>query len=496
MTVAAPALTKLANYVNGQWTESATSEWQDVSNPATGEVLAQVPLSGPAEVAEAVNAASTAFPEWRRTPPEDRIQPLFKLKQLLEQHIDDLARVITQENGKTFGEARAEWRRAIENVEVACGIPTLMQGYNLEDVARGIDEIMIRQPLGVIAAITPFNFPGMVPFWFLPYAIATGNTFVLKPSERVPLTMRRAFELLDQVGLPKGVVNLVNGAKPAVDALLDHPQVRAVSFVGSTPVAKYVYARAGAKGKRAQCQGGAKNHVIILPDADLQSATQIVTDSAFGCAGQRCLAVSVAVTIGDAQKAFRDSIADAAAKLRVGNGLDEGVQMGPVITQQSKSRVESLIAAGERQGAKVLLDGRNAKIPKYEAGNFVKPTVLDGLPATSELANTEIFGPVLSLIHARDLNEAIAFLERSPYGNQASLFTSSGAAARRFRYEAPAGNIGINIGVAAPMAYFPFSGWKDSFFGVMHGQGRDAIEFYTEKKVVIERWAKEHSRKF
>jgi len=496
MTVAALSATKLPNYINRQWTESSSSDWQDVINPATGETLAQVPLSEPAEVARAVDAAAAAFPEWRRTPPEDRIQPLFKLKQLLEEHIDDLARIITQENGKTFSEAKGELRRAIENVEVACGIPTMMQGYNLEDVARGIDEIMIRQPLGVIAAITPFNFPGMIPFWFLPYAIATGNTFVLKPSERVPLTMRRAFELLDQVGLPKGVVNLVNGGKVTVDALLDHPQIRAISFVGSTPVAKYIYARAGSNGKRAQCQGGAKNHVIILPDADMQSATQIVTDSAFGCAGQRCLAVSVAVTIGEAQKTFRDSIADAASKLRVGNGLDEGVQMGPVITKQSKSRVESLIGVGEKQGAKVLLDGRNPKIPKYEAGNFVKPTILDGLPAASELASTEIFGPVLSLIHANSMDEALAFLERNPYGNQASLFTSSGAAARRFRYEAPAGNIGINIGVAAPMAYFPFSGWKESFFGVMHGQGRDAVEFYTEKKVVIERWAKEHSRKF
>jgi malonate-semialdehyde dehydrogenase (acetylating) / methylmalonate-semialdehyde dehydrogenase len=336
----------------------------------------------------------------------------------------------------------------------------------------------------------------MIPFWFLPYAIATGNTFVLKPSERVPLTMRRTFELLDQTGLPRGVVNLVNGGKAVVNALLDHPKVRAISFVGSTPVAKYVYARAGANGKRAQCQGGAKNHVIVLPDADMQMATQIINDSAFGCAGQRCLAVSVAVTIGEAQKTFRDSITEAAASLRVGNGLDQGVQMGPVISPQSKSRVESLIAIGEKQGAKVLLDGRNSKIPKYESGNFVKPTILDNVPSTSELADTEIFGPVLSLIHANDMDEALAFLERSPYGNQASLFTSSGAAARRFRYEAPAGNIGINIGVAAPMAYFPFSGWKDSFFGILHGQGRDSIEFYTEEKVVIERWAKEHSRKF
>jgi malonate-semialdehyde dehydrogenase (acetylating)/methylmalonate-semialdehyde dehydrogenase len=496
MTVAAPTLTKVPNYINGRWAESRAGEWIDVTNPATGETIAQTPLSDAAEVDAAVAAAAAAFPEWRRTPPEDRIQPLFRLKQLLEDHVDELSRIITQENGKTFTEAKAEFRRAIENVEVACGTPMMMQGYNLEDVARGIDEMMIRQPLGVVAAIVPFNFPGMIPFWFLPYAIATGNTFVLKPSERVPLTMRRTFELLDQTGLPKGVVNLVNGGKAVVNALLDHPKVRAISFVGSTPVAKYVYARAGANGKRAQCQGGAKNHVIVLPDADMQMATQIINDSAFGCAGQRCLAVSVAVTIGEAQKTFRDSITEAAASLKVGNGLEQGVQMGPVISPQSKSRVESLIAVGEKQGAKILLDGRNSKIPKYESGNFVKPTILDDVPATSELADTEIFGPVLSLIHANDMDEALAFLERSPYGNQASLFTSSGAAARRFRYEAPAGNIGINIGVAAPMAYFPFSGWKDSFFGILHGQGRDSIEFYTEEKVVIERWAKEHSRKF
>lgn len=496
MTVAAPSLSKLSNYMNGQWVDSSTSEWQEVLNPATGESLAHVPLSSPKEVAEAVEAAAAAFPEWRRTPPEDRIQPLFKLKVLLEDHIDDISRIITQENGKTFAEAKAEMRRAIENVEVACGIPMMMQGYNLEDVARGIDETMIRQPLGVVAAIVPFNFPGMIAFWFLPYAIATGNTFIIKPSERVPLTMKRIFELLEQTGLPKGVVNLVNGGKPVVDALIDHPKVRAISFVGSTPVAKYIYARSGERGKRAQCQGGAKNHVIVLPDADMPMATQIIGDSAFGCAGQRCLAVSVAVTIGEAQKTFRDSIADAASKLRVGNGLDEGVQMGPVITKQSKSRIESLIGVGEKQGAKVILDGRNAKISKFESGNFVKPTVLDGVPPASDLSDTEIFGPVLSLVHARDLDEALAFLEKSAYGNQASLFTSSGAAARRFRYEAPAGNIGINIGVAAPMAYFPFSGWKDSFFGVQHGQGRDSVEFYTDKKVVIERWAKEHSRKF
>jgi malonate-semialdehyde dehydrogenase (acetylating) / methylmalonate-semialdehyde dehydrogenase len=487
---------QLANFVNGQWQKVQGTEYQNVVNPANCEVLAKTPLSSAGDVAAAVDSASAAFPEWRRTPPEDRIQPLFKLKQLMEERLDDFGRVISQENGKTLAEAKGEMRRAIENVEVACGIPTMMQGYNLEDVARGVDEMMIRQPLGVVAAITPFNFPGMIPFWFLPYAIACGNTLVLKPSERVPLTMRLAFELLEKTGLPKGVVNLVNGGKMVVDALLDHPKVRAVSFVGSTPIAKYVYARAGANGKRAQCQGGAKNHVIVLPDADMTMATQIISDSAFGCAGQRCLAVSVAVTVGEARNSFRDSITQAAAKLKVGSGLDEGVQMGPLITPQSKLRVEELIGLGESEGAKILLDGRQSKIAKYESGNFVKPTILDGLPSTSSLTDTEIFGPVLSLIHVNDMDEALEFLGRSAFGNQASLFTSSGSAARRFRYEAPAGNIGINIGVAAPMAYFPFSGWKNSFFGDLHGQGRDGVEFYTEKKVVVERWAKDHLRKF
>jgi malonate-semialdehyde dehydrogenase (acetylating)/methylmalonate-semialdehyde dehydrogenase len=493
MSTSAVSPVTVCNYVNGEWVEGGGSEWLEIVNPATHDVIGRAPSSGAAEINAAVEAAAAAFPAWRRTPAEDRIQPLFKLKMLLEEHLDELARLISLENGKTFTEAKAELRRAIENVEVACGIPMMMQGYNLEDVARGIDEMMIRQPLGVVAAITPFNFPGMIPFWFLPYAIATGNTLVLKPSERVPLTMARAMELIEQTGLPNGVVNLVNGGKAAVDALLDHPKVRAISFVGSTAIAKYVYGRAAANGKRAQCQGGAKNHVIVLPDADMKMATQIINDSAFGCAGQRCLAVSVAVTIGDAQRSFRDSIVEAAAALKVGNGLDEGVQMGPVITPQSRARIESLVEAGAQQGAKVVLDGRN---PKGLPGNFVKPTILDGVPADSELTDTEIFGPVLSLVHANDMDEALAFLERSTYGNQASLFTSSGSASRRFRYEAPAGNIGINIGVAAPMAYFPFSGWKGSFFGDLHAQGRDSIEFYTDKKIVVERWASDHSRKF
>jgi len=487
---------QITNFFGGGWSKASARESLSVINPASNQVLAEVPLSSERDVTAAIEAAAAAYPEWRRTPPEERIQYLFKLKQLLEEHIEELARTITLENGKTLAEARAEIRRGIENVEVACGIPTLMQGYNLEDVARGIDEMMIRQPLGVVAAITPFNFPAMIPFWFLPYAIACGNTFILKPSEKVPLTMHRAFELMQELHLPAGVLNLVNGWKTAVDTLLAHPAVRAISFVGSSSVAKYIYATGSAHGKRVQCQGGAKNFVVVMPDADMESTTQIVSDSAFGCAGQRCLAVSVAVTVGEAQKTFRESIAASASSIRTGSGLDDGVQMGPVISRESKSRVENLIGKGQSDGAKLLLDGRNAHITGYDNGNFIKPTVLDGLPATSSLMGTEIFGPVLCLVHTKTVDDAIETLSRSAYGNAASIFTSSGAAARKFRYEAPAGNIGVNIGVAAPMAYFPFSGWKDSFLGVLHGQGRDAVEFYTDKKVVIERWPREWSRKF
>src|ERR1700722_12687167 len=338
-STAATQTPDLQNYIQGGWRRSTTQEYVDVTNPATAEVLARTPLSTKADVDAAVQSAADAFPAWRRTPPGERVQYLFKLKNLLEEHLDELSRLITLENGKTFAEAKAELRRGIENVEVACGIHMMMQGYNLEDVTPGVDEMQIRQPLGVVAAIVPFNFPAMISYWFLPYAIACGNTFVLKPSERVPLSMIRAFELLEKTGLPKGVVNLVNGGKDVVNALCDHPQVRAISFVGSTPVAKHVYTRSAASGKRMQCQGGAKNHVIVLPDADMELATQIISDSAFGCAGQRCLAVSVAVTIGEAQKTFRDAITQAASAIKVGFGMDSGVQMGPVISAQSKERI-------------------------------------------------------------------------------------------------------------------------------------------------------------
>ena len=488
--------TEILNFLNGGWSPSVGKDTLKIVNPATGAELADNPVGDAGDVSRVVDSAALAFPGWRSTPPGERVQYLFRFKQLLEDHFEEIARLTTQENGKTLAESRGELRRGIENVEVACGIPILMQGYNLEDVARGIDETMIRQPLGVVAAITPFNFPSMIPLWFLPYALACGNSFVLKPSERVPLTMTRVFELLEQLHLPPGVVNLLNGSRAVVDALIDHPQVRAISFVGSTAVARHVYRRAASHGKRVQCQGGAKNHVVILPDADMPTTTQIVSDSAFGCAGQRCLAVSAVVTVGEAREPFTRSVAEMARSIKVGYGLDDGVQMGPVVTRESKHRIETAIGQGASEGAKVLLDGRSPSIPNYERGFFVAPTILDGVPPGSDISRTEIFGPVLGLTHVETVEEAIEVVASNPYGNAASIFTGSGAAARKFRYEVPVGNVGVNIGVAAPMAYFPFSGWKDSFLGVLHGQGRDAVEFYTEKKVVIERWPLEWSRRF
>ncbi len=486
----------LKNYINGEWVASRAGDRLPVDNPATGELLGHVPVSPKDEVDQAAQVAAKAFEEWRRVPPPQRVQYLFKLKDLLETHLDELAATITQECGKTLAESKGELRRAIENVEVACGIPMMMQGTVLEDIARGIDEFMIRQPLGVAAAISPFNFPAMITFWFMPYALACGNTYIVKPSEKVPLTMERVFELLDQTGFPPGVVNLVNGAKETVDAILEHPTIRAISFVGSSPVARYIYAQASAHGKRVQCQGGAKNPVIVLPDADPEMTTRIIADSAFGCAGQRCLAASLAVMVGAAGDWFTDAITDAAATRKVGNGLSPEVQMGPVITSQSQQRIEGLIQTGVEEGATVLVDGRHGRSADLDAGNFVKPTILATVPPTGEIAHTEIFGPVLGLMQVNTIDDAIQRINASPWGNMACLFTSSGAAARKFRYEATAGNIGINIGVAAPMAFFPFSGWKDSFFGDLHGQGAHAVEFFTQTKVVVERWPKEWSRQF
>jgi len=486
----------LLNYVGGEWRAADVTDRLPVRNPATGEVLAAAPLSSARDVDAAVRAAAEAFPAWRRTPAGDRIQPLFRLKTLLDTHFTDLAQVVTRECGKTLGESEGELRRGIENVEVAAGIPSLMMGSNLEDIAPGIDELMIRQPLGVVGVVTPFNFPGMIPLWFMPYAVACGNTVVLKPSEKTPMTMARVMQLVEEAGFPPGVVNLVHGGKEAVDALLDHRVVRAISFVGSTPVARHVYSRAAANGKRAQCQGGAKNPIVILPDADMAMTTRIAADSAFGCAGQRCLASSVVITVGEASDSFTRQITEAAAARTIGYGLETGTEMGPVISAESKARIEGLIEKGIGAGAKPLVDGRGARVAGYEKGHFIRPTVLADVDPDSEIARTEIFGPVLSVMRASTVEEAIAIVNGSAFGNMACLFTSSGAAARQFRYEARVGNIGINVGVAAPMAYFPFSGWKDSFFGDLHAQGRDAIDFFTEKKVVVERWPATWSRKF
>ncbi len=487
---------QLLNYVNGAWQKSSAGNYGNVLNPATAQVQAQVPLSPGAEVDAAVQTAQKAYQDWRRMPVGDRIQYLFKFKNLLETNLDAIARIITNECGKTYNESIGEMRRGIENVEVACGMPALIQGINNEDIASGIDEHMFRQPLGVVAAITPFNFPGMIPLWFLPYAVACGNCFILKPSEKVPMTSQKLFELINEAGFPAGVLQLVNGGKETVDALLDHPQVRAISFVGSTPVAKYVYSRATANGKRAQCQGGAKNPVVVMPDADMDTTTRIMGDSAFGCAGQRCLAASVAVTVGEAKHTFTEAMADVATSRKVGYGLDSGIQMGPVISNESKARIEKIIDAGAKEGANVLVDGRNKKVSGYEDGYFVYPTILDGVNPNGDIAKTEIFGPVLSLMHASTVEEAIQIVNNRAFGNMACIFTTSGAVARKFRYEADAGNVGINIGVAAPMAYFPFSGWNDSFFGDLHAQSRHGVEFYTQTKVVVERWPQEWSRQF
>ena len=488
----------LKNYINGKWVESQEKNTVDVLNPANQQLLGRVPLGDKTglDVQFAVEAASVALKDWKDTPAMKRVQPLYKLKRLLEEHLDQIAELITLECGKSFAESRAEMQRGIENVETACATPTLMQSEFSENVATGIDEFMIRQPIGVCACISPFNFPGMIPFWFLPYAIACGNSFILKPSEKVPLTMIKVFELIDQLDLPAGLINLVHGGKESVDALLDHREVKAISFVGSTAVARYIYERGAANGKRVQAQGGAKNPVVIMPDADIEMSSRIIADSVYGCAGQRCLAASNVIAVGDQQGMIRDALVEAAKIKSTGFGMDEGIEMGPVITPESKRRIEGIIAKGVSEGADLLLDGRKASIDGYESGNFIKPTILENVNLDGELIKTEIFGPVMSLLHMDSIDQVIRFVNRNNYGNMACLFTTSGLNARTFRNQVDAGNIGINIGVAAPMAQFPFSGWNDSFFGDLHGQGRHAIEFFTQTKVVIERWPSEWSRKF
>ena len=478
----------IKNHIGGQWLTSQSTNALEVRNPATDEVLAHVPLSTADEVQAAVDVARAAFEEWRETPPYTRARKMFHLKELMEENFEELSRLIVQENGKTIDEARGETRRAIENVEGAAGIPSLMQGYNLEDVAESIDEDCVRQPVGVFAAIPPFNFPLMVPMWFLPYAVAAGNTYIVKPSEQTPLSQNKLFELLEEVGFPDGVVNLVNGAKEVANQLLESPGVNGISFVGSTPVAKHIYRTATANGKRVQAQGGAKNFLMVMPDANLKGTVGAIMTSAYGCAGERCLAGSIVLAVDDVYEPLKQGLVDAASKLSVGYGLDEGTQMGPVISKAARERILGYIEVGLREGAKLVLDGRGCIPPRYPSGYFVGPTIFDDVTPEMKIARDEIFGPVLSIMRAADFDEALSIIDAVPFGNAASLFTDSGKWARKFKYRVRCGNIGINVGIAAPVASFPFAGMKDSFFGDLHGQGSDGINFFTDRKVVISRW--------
>ena len=452
----------LDNYIGGAWTAASGAEALDVTNPATGEVLARVPLSSSADLDRAVKAAREALPVWRGVSVIARARLLFGLREGLSNRREDLARSVTTEMGKTIGDARAEVARMI-----------------------GIDAETIRQPVGVCAAIVPFNFPAMVPFWFLPFAIGCGNTFVLKPSEQVPLTQQLAFEVLDSLDLPPGVVNLVNGGREVVEGILDHPGIDAVSFVGSAPVARIIYERSAKAGKRVQALGGAKNHMVVMPDAVIDKTVQGIMGSAFGAAGQRCMAGSVVVTVGEAHGRLVPALKEAAEQVRVGDGLDEDTELGPVVSEKARSRILTMIERGVEEGASLLVDGREAG---DGVGCYVGATILDGASPEMDIVREEIFGPVLSLVHVDTLDQAIEAISKSRFGNGVSIFTESGAAVRRFKHDVQAGMVGVNIGVAAPVAFFPFSGWKDSFLGDLHAHGPDAVEFYTRKKTITSRF--------
>ncbi len=476
----------LDNYVGGTWTAASSEEALDVTNPATGEVLARVPLSSGADLDAAVAAAREALPAWRAVSVIERARRLFALREGLDARREDLARSVTTEMGKTIGDARAEVARMIEMVECACAIPTTMQGRILEDVSRNVDAETVRQPVGVCAAIVPFNFPAMVPFWFLPFAIGCGNSFVLKPSEQVPLTQQIAFEVLDSLDLPPGVVNLVNGGREVVEGILDHPGIDAVSFVGSAPVARIVYERSAKAGKRVQALGGAKNHMVVMPDAVVDQTVKGIIGSAFGAAGQRCMAGSVVVTVAEAHDRLMPALGEATEALQVGDGIDEATEVGPVISTQARDRIRSAIDHAVEEGAELRVDGREPDADP--AGAYLGPTILDDVDPGSDAVAEEIFGPVLSVVKAASLDEAIEIVSRSRFGNGVSIFTESGASVRRFRHEVDAGMVGVNIGVAAPVAFFPFSGWKDSFLGDLHAHGPDAVDFYTRKKTVTSRY--------
>ncbi|HUB77407.1 MAG TPA: CoA-acylating methylmalonate-semialdehyde dehydrogenase [Bryobacteraceae bacterium] len=472
-------------YVNGNWERPGGRPGGTIINPATGTAIAEVPYADASDVDRAVRAAHEAFLKWREVPVVDRVQVLYRFKALLEKHHGDLAATLTRENGKTAEDAKAEVRRAIQMVEVACGMPSLMMGDSLNDVAAGIDCKTIRQPIGVCAGITPFNFPAMVPMWMYPFAIACGNTFVLKPSEKVPLTPTLATQVLHQAGVPAGVFNLLHGDRVAVDALLHHPLVKGVSFVGSTPVAKHVYATAAAEGKRVQSLGGAKNHLIVMPDADMPKTVEAIIGSAFGAAGERCLAGSVLVPVGEAAAPLLQLLVERTKNLTVGDGAQAGVEMGPLVTSDHCRRVGGYVEKGVAEGAVPLVDGRLNRPPD---GHFLGPTIFDRVTPEMTIAREEIFGPVLSVMRVATLDDAIELVNRSPFGNATSIFTSSGKSAREYSSRCEVGMVGVNVGVAAPMAFFPFAGWKNSFFGDLHAHGKDAVAFYTEQKVIMSRW--------
>jgi malonate-semialdehyde dehydrogenase (acetylating) / methylmalonate-semialdehyde dehydrogenase len=485
-TATTQATRLLDNYIAGSWTPATSSEALDVTNPATGEVLARVPLSSSDDLDAAVRAARAALPAWRGVSVIERARRLFALREGLDARREELARSVTTEMGKTIDDARAEVARMIEMVECACAIPTTMQGRVLEDVARNVDAETVRQPVGVCAAIVPFNFPAMVPFWFLPFAIGCGNCFILKPSEQVPLTQQIAFDVLDSLRLPPGVVNLVNGGREVVEGILEHPGIDAVSFVGSAPVARIVYERAAKAGKRVQALGGAKNHMVVMPDAEVDKTVGGIIGSAFGAAGQRCMAGSVVVTVGEAHDRLMPPLCEATEKLRVGDGLDEDIDVGPMVSCAARDRIRGWIERGVEEGAELAVDGRDASADPE--GAYLGPTILDNVTPDMDVAREEIFGPVLSVIRVATLEQGIEVVNRSRFGNGASIFTESGAAVRRYRHDVEAGMVGVNIGVAAPVAFFPFSGWKDSFLGDLHAHGPDAVDFYTRKKTVTSRF--------
>lgn len=477
------------NYIDGRAVPALSADTTPVFNPSRGEVIAEAPACKGEDVQRAVDAARAALPGWTDTPPAERARFLFRYKQLLEDSFESLARMVTREHGKTIEESRGDVRRGIEVVELACGIPTLLMGQFLDNVAKGIDGHVMRQPVGICAGITPFNFPAMVPMWMYPIAIACGNPFILKPSPKVPLTAMRLAELATEAGLPSGVLNVVHGGKEVVDALLRHPDVAAISFVGSTKVAKYIYETATAHGKRAQAAGGAKNFMIVMPDAELDSATGAIMGAAFGCSGQRCMAGSVAVAVEKAGDPLLSRLTEAATVLKVGpTDQDDSVAMGPVIDAASRERVLHYLDVGTKEGAHLAADGRKLTNSQNSRGFFVGPSIFDRVQPGMQIARDEIFGPVLSMMRAATLDEAIAYANRSPYGNGAVIFTSDGGTARKFSREIQCGMVGINVGVPAPMAIFPFSGWNQSFFGDLHIQGLEGIQFYTRSKVVLSRW--------